>query len=107
MHIDATVYPDLDEPPDVLDTASDRADYVQRICGAWDFGIVPDQDTFALFAGWREVFDAYPLPGSLAYHTFRYTFNWAPIPAAILETPWERYDRQHGRLDPDPCLSQV
>jgi hypothetical protein len=107
MHIDATVYPDLDEPPDQLDTASDQADYIQRICGAWDFGIVPDQETFALFTTWRDVFDAYPLLGSLAYHTFRSTFNWPPIPAIILETLWERYDRQHGRLDPDPCLSHI
>jgi len=107
MYIDASVYPDLDEPPESLDSDADRADYVQRICGAWDFGIVPRNETFDLFATWRDVFDRYPLTCSLAYHTFRAIFGWPRVPAAILETPWERYDHQHGRLDPDPCLELV
>jgi hypothetical protein len=71
MYLDTTVYRDLEEVPQVLESAEERADYVQRLCGAWDFGIVPDEETFALLAQWRAVFDRYPLRGSPAYHAFR------------------------------------
>ena len=32
--IDQSVYPDMDEPPAVLETVEAKADYVQRICAA-------------------------------------------------------------------------
>lgn len=100
--LDGSVYPDLDEPPDTLETDEDKADYVARVCGAWDFGILPTPDTFALFAGWRDVFDRFPLH-SAAYGAFRMTYGWPAVPITILEAPWEAWDRLHGRTLPDPC----
>jgi hypothetical protein len=107
MHLDTTVYPDLDRPPTQLRTRRQRADYVQRICSAWDFGIVPDQETVNLFATWQGIFDRYPLETSLAYHAFRARFGWPPVAMAILETPWEHADRLAGRMTTDPCLNAV
>ena len=59
--IDQSVYPDLDQPPAVLETPEAKADYVDRICGAWDFGVYPEQATFDLFAQWRDIFDKFPI----------------------------------------------
>ena len=64
--IEQSVFPELDTPPARFETMAEKADYVARICGAWDFGIVPEAETFALFAGWHDVFDLCPLPHSPA-----------------------------------------
>lgn len=107
MFIDHSVYPDVDELPDDLATPAEKADYVQRICAAWDFGIVPDVETFELFATWRVIFDRYPLALSPAYHAFRSWFGW---PAAergqIQDTLAERLDRREGRGE-DPCRRMI
>jgi hypothetical protein len=101
QEIDHSVYPDLDDPPDTLTEPGDRADYVQRVCGAWDYGIVPDRATFQLFQGWRAVFDRFPLPHSPAHHAFRSWFRWPPVPRGTLtESHAERLDRREGREDP-------
>ncbi|MGH7566229.1 MAG: hypothetical protein ACREK2_05315 [Gemmatimonadota bacterium] len=101
MHIDHSVYPDVDDPPDTLDTPSDKADYVHRICSAWDYGIVPDRETFRLFRGWRDIFDRYPLAISPAYHAFRSWFGWPAVEkVGILDTYAERLDRRENRGDP-------
>jgi len=105
--LDGSVYPDLDEAPDRLDSDEDKADYVARVCGAWDFGIVPTATTFTLFSGWREVFDRFPLSHSPAYGAFRLTYGWPVVPITILEAPWEAWDRRHGRTLPDPCADSV
>lgn len=106
MWIDHTVYPDLDEPPDSLDTMEARADYVHRICAAWDFHVHPDPQTFELFSAWQEVFDRYPYPTSAAYHAFRAWFRWPPVPCPTdLPAPVPMYvhlDRLEGRGE-DPC----
>lgn len=106
MYIDHSVYPDVDDPPTSLDSMCDRADYVQRICAAWDFNILPEHATFQLFSGWREVFDQFPLPTSPAYHAFRSWFGWEPVtcpPGLLSPTPYYiQLDRLEGRSD-DPC----
>ncbi len=79
---------------------ADRGDYLQRICAAWDFGIVPEPRTFEMLSDWRAVFDAYPLPHSPAYHAFRSSCNWPPIPGLCLEADYEKHDAARGRQDP-------
>lgn len=37
VYIDHSVYPDLENLPEELVTPEDKADYIQRICAAWDF----------------------------------------------------------------------
>ena len=36
LPLDHSVYPDLDELPTRLDSMEAKADYVHRICSAWD-----------------------------------------------------------------------
>ncbi len=107
MFIDHSVYPDVDPLPDDLVTPEERADYVHRICAAWDFGIVPDPETFDLLVEWRPIFDSYPLAHSPAYHAFRAWFGWPPADRGeILDTHAERLDRREGR-GLDPCRQMI
>jgi hypothetical protein len=110
MYIDGSVYPDLDSPPTRLDTIHEKADYVHRICAAWDFGVHPEQETFELFAGWKDVFDRFPILTSPAYHAFRAWFRWErmPYPKGVpAPTPrWVHLDRLEGR-ESDPCEEMV
>ncbi|NBX29040.1 hypothetical protein EBR04_01075 [bacterium] len=82
MPLDHSVYPELASPPDALPTPEAKADYLHRICAAFDFGIFPEREDWDRFASWREIFDAYPLPDSPAYHTFRARFGWPPAARA-------------------------
>jgi len=101
LDLDLSVYPDLDAPPATLVTAVERADYVARICGAWDFDIVPTQATFALFATWRDVFDQFPLLDSAAYAAFRTLLGWPRLPGGLLlQADYERLD-----ATPDPTAA--
>ncbi|MBI4266733.1 MAG: hypothetical protein HY657_20390 [Acidobacteria bacterium] len=106
MHIDTSVYPDVDTPPQSLDSVEERADYVHRVCSAWDYGIHPDEDTFALFSEWKDIFERFPIVTSPAYHAMRAWFQWEPVPVPTgLHPPTPRYveyDRLEGR-DEDPC----
>ncbi len=108
--LDHSVYPDLDELPAHLAAPEDRADYVHRICSAWDYGVHPDPETFALFSGWKDIFDRYPVLTSPAYHAFRAWFRWESMafPAGV-PGPTLRYqilDRLEGR-DVDPCERMI
>jgi hypothetical protein len=106
MYVDGSVYPDLDAPPRSLDSSEDRADYVHRICAAWDYGVQPDAATVALFSGWKDVFDRFPIVTSPAYHAIRLWFGWAPVaaPAGLHQAipRYVEYDRIEGRRA-DPC----
>ncbi len=108
--IDESVYPDLDDPPSVLETMESRADYIHRICAAWDYGVHPEPETFELFSRWNDVFDRFPCQTSPAYHAFRAWFGWAPRPFPPgLSPPVPRYvhlDRIEGR-DEDPCERMI
>lgn len=106
MDIDGSVYPDFDVPPRRLDSAEDRADYVHRICAAWDYGVPPTPATFALLAAWKDVFDRFPIVTSPAYHAMRLWFRWDPVPRPpglhVPEPRYVEYDRLEGR-GADPC----
>lgn len=107
-YIDQSVYPDLAEPPAVLHSPEAKADYVHRVCTAWDFHIHPEPRTFELLSGWKDVFDRFAFPTSPAYRAFRAWFGWEPVPTHLPgPTPlYVHHDRVEGRLD-DPCESMV
>lgn len=108
--IDHSVYPDLSDPPTSLDTPEDKADYVHRICAAWDFHVHPEPETFALLSDWKEIFDRFPILTSPAYHAFRAWFGWAPLPMRTdLPAPTPVYvhlDRLEERME-DPCERMI
>jgi hypothetical protein len=98
--LDGSVYPDVD-PPDELVTMEQKADYLHRIVGAFDFGIPPDRSTIRLLAGWREVFDQHPLPGSPGYHALRRYFGWPEVERTtfFVEPAYRKLDALEGRED--------
>jgi hypothetical protein len=106
VYIEGSVYPELESPPRSLDSIEDRADYVHRICAAWDYGVQPDPATFALFSGWKDVFDRFPIVTSPAYHAMRAWFAWEPVdvPDGLHHAVprYVEYDRLEGR-GRDPC----
>ena len=109
QYIDYSVYPDVSELPEILATEEQKADYIHRLCAAWDFDIYPEKETFTLLRGWKEVFDRYPIPESPAYHTFRQIFGWEDVPLvrnASVRLTYEILDRLEGR-EPDACLRFV
>ncbi|MEA2689084.1 MAG: hypothetical protein QOD51_1691 [Candidatus Eremiobacteraeota bacterium] len=104
--IDHSAYPDTEHGDDFEDDY-DRADYVHRICTAWDFGVPPEAYTVELFRGWRDVFDRFPIASSPAFHAFRATFRWPAVPPApcFSTAQWEILDALEGR--DDPCRDSV
>jgi len=107
LNLDHSVYPDVASPPTELPTLEDKADYMERICGAFDFGIFPERDDWTLFEGWKDVFDRFPLPHSPAYHTFRARYHWQPVSRGThgLVPDWKAQDLREGRTD--PCEEMV
>lgn len=98
-YIDGSLYPDSPVPT-TWDDPGTRADYVARVCSAWDFGIVPEPKTLHYLSEWRDIFDAYPLPHSIAYHAFRAWYHWPPVRPGdwLVEVPDQ--DAREGRSDP-------
>jgi hypothetical protein len=70
--IDGSLYPDQD-PPDRLETLSDKVDFLARLCSAWDFGILPDLSTVdeVRRPEWRQAVDECRLLTSPVYHMLR------------------------------------
>ncbi len=102
MHegIDAGVYPER-VPPEALATLEEKADYLHRICAAFDHGVVPEEATLRLLSGWQEVFDRFPLPGLPSYHALRSYFGWQQTARwpYFMEPAYVKLDRIEGRED--------
>lgn len=107
MILDHTVYPDIQPPPLDLPEPEDRADYMHRVCAAFDFGIFPEETDWEQFAGWKDVFDRFPLADSPGYHAFRHWYRWepAPIEERVGLPAWKVDDLREGRHD--PCEDKV
>jgi len=91
--LDASLYPDR-EPPGRLETLADRVDFISRLCGAWDFGILPKQDTVEEIRRpeWREAIDAARLLTSPVYHLLRRWHGLPPLPYLGQELAYIRDD---------------
>jgi len=77
--IDGALYPDT-EVPASLSSLAERVDFLARLCGAWDFGLLPERETIAEIrrADWREAVDATRLLTSPTYHLVR---SWHDLPS--------------------------
>ena len=95
--IDRALYPDVDDPG-TLSSEADRADYLARVCGAWDFGMTPSAATLRSLRAWRDVFERHPLTASAAYHALRSLFGWPRVAGAVPPpSPGEIRDAREGR----------
>ncbi len=45
--IDGSLYPDGDTP-DSLEGLEERVDFLARLCGTWNFGILPGEETVGM-----------------------------------------------------------
>lgn len=97
--IDGSLYPDVPVPESILSLA-DRVDFLARLCGAWDFGILPEPATAAEVRRpeWKEAVNVCRLLTSPAYHLLR---KWHGLP----ELPYIG-GRIAGIAD-DPCLGRI
>jgi hypothetical protein len=97
--IDGSLYPDK-EIPASLDTLADRVDFLVRLCGAWDFGVLPDQATVDEIRRpeWRKAIDLCQLLTSPAYHLLREWHQLERLPFL---------GQQLAYIRDDPWLSQV
>ena len=92
--LDGSLYPDV-EVPACLETLAEQVDFVARVCGAWDFGVLPRDETVAQLKRpeWREAVDVCRFLTSPAYHLLRQWHSLEPVPylgqrlAFILEDP--------------------
>jgi hypothetical protein len=77
--LDGSLYPELDAPPSQLMTVAERADFIGRLCAAWDFGVYPYPETIAEIRQpfWREAVDRCQLLTSHTYHLLR---RWHALP---------------------------
>jgi len=77
--IDGSLYPD-GAVPESIDSLAERVDFIVRLCGAWDFGVLPGRETIAEIrrSGWREAVDATRLLTSPSYHLVR---CWHSLPS--------------------------
>ena len=78
--LDGSLYPDR-EVPDTLVDFEEKVDFLVRLCGAWDFGILPRAETIAEITGesWRAAVESCRLFTSPAYHLLR---RWHNLPKA-------------------------
>lgn len=110
-YIDHSLFPDVAMPPVELHTPEEKADYLHRVCAAWDAKLHPEPETFELLRTWQDIFDHFPLPYSPAYHAFREWFGWPLGPAPDSSLPlsrltYEDRDYREGR-EKDPCEGMV
>jgi hypothetical protein len=79
--IDGTLYPDT-ETPSAISTLPERVDFLARLCAAWDFGVLPREETVTEIRRpeWREAVDRCHLLTSPAYHLLRRWHHLPPLP---------------------------
>ena len=97
--IDGALYPDT-EIPVTLSSLAERVDFLVRLCGAWDFGLLPEREAIAEIRrpDWREAVDATRLLTSPTYHLVR---TWHGLPSL----PY--LGQQLAYIRDDPSLSFI
>jgi len=97
--LDGSLYPDT-EVPETLETLEERVDFIARLCGAWDFGILPYPETIAEVRReeWKEAVDACRLLTSPTYHLLRKWHGLETLPYL---------GQRIAHIDDDPNLKYV
>lgn len=99
FRIDGSLYPDEPAPEELI-TLPDRLDFLARLCGAWDFGLLPDEETIEEIRRpeWIDAVDAARILTSVSYHLLR---RWHQLP----ESPW--LGQRVAAIEDDPSLEHV
>jgi hypothetical protein len=93
--IDGSIYPDT-SPPARIDTLEGQIDFLARLCAAWDFGVLPRQETIDEIRrpAWQQAVDECRMLTSPAYHLLR---EWH----GLLELPYLGQTPAYIRDDPN------
>lgn len=97
--LDGSLYPD--EPvPESITSLPEKIDFIARVCGAWDFGLLPSPDTLdeILKPEWKEAVEETQLLTSCAYHLLRERHGLKPLPYMGPQFP---------EILNDPCLQRI
>jgi hypothetical protein len=91
--IDGTLYPDRPVPTSP-DTLAERVDFLVRLCGAWDFGLLPCHETIVEVRRpeWPDAVDECRLLTSSTYHLLRQWHDLPPLPYLGRELAYIRDD---------------
>jgi hypothetical protein len=83
-----------------METLGTRVDFLARLCGAWDFGVLPLADTLKEIRRpeWTPAVDACRLLTSPTYHLLRRWHGLAPLPYL---------GQDISAIREDPCFDQV
>ena len=83
-----------------METLEEKVDYVVRVCGAWDFGIMPKPETLRRLRSpeWRPAIEQAQMLTSCAYHLLR---ELQGLPSAEYLGP------RYPEIENDPCLRMV
>jgi hypothetical protein len=97
--IDGSLYPDR-EVPATIDSLAERVDFLARLCGAWDFGVLPSRETIEEIRrpDWSEAVDATRMLTSPSYHLI---CRWHGLP------PQAYLGQQLAYIRDDPSLHFV
>ncbi len=95
--LDGSLYPDRAVPA-TIDSLAERVDFIVRLCGAWDFGVLPSRETITEIrrSDWREAVDAARLLTSPSYHLVRL---WHGLPSQPYLGQQLAYIRDDPSLD--------
>lgn len=97
--IDGTLYPDRSVPAE-LNSLDEQVDFLARLCAAWDFGILPEEETVEEVRQphWGQAVEACQLLTSPVYHLLRHWHHLKPLPYLGQLLPY---------IQNDPCLPFV
>lgn len=78
---DESLYPD-DPQPRIPQTHGERIDFIGRLCGVWDFGVLPLKETIdeVRHTRWRQAVEECRLLSSISYHLLREWHGLQPVP---------------------------
>lgn len=97
--MDTSLYPDV-EYPVIPISLCERVDFLARLCGSWDFGVLPDVVTVQEVRRdeWREAVDDCRMLTSPAYHLLRRWHGLEPLPFL---------GQKIAMIQNDPCLNMI
>ena len=97
--IDGSLYPDK-PVPEKITALEEKVDFLARLCGQWDFGILPEDETICEIRKktWRSAVLLCGMLTSPSYHLLR---SWHKLP------PEPYIGERFPYITQDPCFERV
>jgi hypothetical protein len=99
MYIDHSLYPDMENPPDELNSDENRA--------AWDFGLVPCDETLRTLSNWKSAAIKFSCPTLVAFHALCEMFGWPHPPHSVPSLIRIKTDRSDEAEERRPNTTKI